>query len=185
MGKAGSVPESELDRLLDARIEMQSKIRKVRMEVEREYKAKIEEDIEYRTRNIERAFAVQLVDLKEAGATYSELVKVLGQGTASVMRKYVELGGGSVQKRMTGSERAQERINKLGVRREGDQFVWTLGSDNVDCQLIWRNGRPSLWPIGDEALLTLRDGHGITLRDMSAKGAEVAAEFGITEGAKK
>lgn len=181
MGKSGAVNSIELDRLLDERLEMQAKIKKVRLEVEREYKPRIEEEIEYRTRSLERAFAVRFVEIKEAGATYAELVKVLGQGTAAVMRKYVELGGGKIQKRLTGSERADERKNSTGVRHVADnRYIWTVDGEEFEADLLWQRGKPVLFPVGD-AVVTLRDNHGVNSADLVTKGAEVAAAFDISE----
>lgn len=109
MGKAGAVHQTELDRLRDEYLDMREQVRRVRSEVEREFRAKIEEEVTYRTSRVRRAFAVRFVEVKEAGATRKELVKVLGDGTAEVMRELIELGGGTVRKTQTGEERRAGR----------------------------------------------------------------------------
>lgn len=183
MGKSGVMTQTELDRLLDERIEMQAKVRAVRTEIERRYRDKIEAEIEFETRAIERAFAVQLVEAKERGATYAELVKVLGTGTAAVMRKFVELGGGSVRTRTTGADRVEKRAEDIGVTPSpGTGYNWMLGDGAfVNVTVRWKEGKPYAWPTRPEMVTKLRDEYGIEREDLFAKGAEIVAAFGLTE----
>lgn len=189
MGKSGVMTQTELDRLLDERIEMQAKVRAVRTEIERRYRDKIEAEIEFETRAIERNFAVQLVEAKERGATYAELVKVLGTGTASVMRKYVELGGGSVRTRTTGTQRLEKRAEDIGVKRVGENlFDWIVGATPdglgglaVPVTVQWKNGTPYAWPVDGADVVRLRDDYGIEREELFEKGAEIVAAFGLTE----
>lgn len=182
MGKAGSVHVTELDRARDEFLDMQEAVRRTRREVEKEFREKIEEEIEYRTRSKERAFAVRLVELKEAGATYEERVAIIGTAKAHVMRKYMELGGGATQKRLTGTERAEERKSAIGVRHiAGNDYGWTVEGTEFICNVLWQNGKPVLFPVGD-AVITLRDEHGMTAADFRNKGAEVASAFDLKEG---
>ncbi len=181
--------QAELDRLLDERIEMQAKIRAVRTEIERRYRDKIEAEIEFETRAIERSFAVQLVEAKERGATYAELVKVLGTGTASVMRKYVELGGGSVRTRTTGADRVEKRAEEIDVNRvEENLFDWIVGTTPdglvglaVPVTIRWKEGKPYAWPVFGSDVVRLRDGYGIEREELFEKGAEIVSAFGLTE----
>ena len=189
MGRSGEMTQRELDQLLDARIEMQANVRAVRTEIERRYRDKIEAEIEFETRAIERGFAVQLVEAKERGATYAELVKVLGTGTASVMRKYVELGGGSVRTRTTGTQRLEKRAEDIGVKRVGEnRFNWLVvdaqGSNrdvNIAVSVEWKNGKPHAWPVDGSDAIRLRDDYGIGREQLFEKGAEIVAVFGLTE----
>ena len=189
MGKSGAMTQRELDQLLDARIEMQANVRAVRTEIERRYRDKIEAEIEFETRAIERGFAVQLVEAKERGATYAELVKVLGTGTASVMRKYVELGGGSVRTRTTGTQRLEKRAEDIGVIQVTDtQYQWKAPGNEqyphgtlVDVTVQWKNGKPYAWPVDGADAVRLRDDYGIEREQLFEKGAEIVAAFGLTE----
>lgn len=176
---ASRVSQHDLDRLQDAFLDMRDKKARIRREIERRYRDKIEEEIEFECRAVERAFAVQLVDLKEAGATRRELVKIIGDGTASVMRHYIELGGGEVRKRQTGEDRTRERRKALGITRiAGNRYEWKIEGHTYPVTLMERNGHPILWPEGD-ALTALRDEHGVTLDDLREKGREVADEYGM------
>lgn len=187
MGKTGVMTQTELDRLLDERIEMQAKVRAVRTEIERRYRDKIEAEIEFETRAIERAFAVQLVEAKERGATYAELVKVLGTGTAAVMRRFVELGGGSVRTRTTGADRVEKRAEDIGVKRvEENLFDWHVGMTAsgelyVPVTVQWKDGKPYAWPVRGADVVRLRDDYGIERDELFAKGAEIVSAFGLTE----
>lgn len=188
-GKTGIIPQTELDRLLDERIEMQAKVRAVRTEIERRYRDKIDAEIEFETRAIERNFAVQLVEAKERGATYAELVKVLGTGTAAVMRRFVELGGGSVRTRTTGADRIEKRAEDIGVKQvEENLYAWTIQSHGdkldgaeVDVTVRWRDGKPYAWPVEGSDVMRLRDDYGIEREQLFEKGAEIVAAFGLTE----
>lgn len=177
------VTQHDLDRLHDEFLNMRDAKARVRREVERRYREKIEQEIEFESRGIERAFAVQLVELREAGATRKELVKVIGDGTASTMRHYIELGGGTVQKKLTGAERAEERKESLGVRHVGgNEYMWNVDGVEYLSQLLWQNGKPVFFPVG-EAARTLRDLHGFGAAEFRAKGAEVANAFDVKEEA--
>lgn len=177
------VTQHDLDRLHDDFLDMRDKKNRIRREVERRYRDKIEQEIEFETRGVERAFAVQLVELREAGATRKELVKVIGDGTASTMRHFIELGGGSLQKRQTGAERAAERRKAIGVEQVTDtRFIWTVGNQGYECDLVWQAGKPVMFPVGD-GVVTLRDVHGMTAKDFRAKGEEVANAFDLKEEA--
>lgn len=181
MGKSGVMTQTELDLLLDERIEMQAKVRAVRTEIERRYRDKIEAEIEFETRAIERNFAVQLVEAKERGATYAELVKVLGTGTAAVMRKFVELGGGSVRTRTTGAERMVKRAEDIGVTpNEDGTYQWQVAEESVKVWLKWKDGKPYAAPTA-ENMQMLRTDHGIEAAELFAKGAEIVSAFGLTE----
>lgn len=175
------VNQIELDRLHDEFLDMRDKKNRIRREVERRYRDKIEEEIEFETRTIERVFAVRLVEVKEAGATRKDLVKVIGDGTASTMRHYIELGGGTLKKHLTGSERAVERQNATGVRRvTGNRFIWTVDEVDYEADLLWQRGKPVLFPVGGN-LVAMRDAHGIGATEIAAKGEEVASAFNISE----
>lgn len=177
------VTQRDLDRLHDDFLDMRDKKNRIRREVERRYREKIEEEIEFETRGIERAFAVRLVEVKEAGATRKELVKVIGDGTASTMRHFIELGGGTVKKRLTGDQRAEERKSAIGVRHiAGNDYGWTVEGTEFICNVLWQNGKPVLFPVGD-AVMTLRDEYGMTASDFRNKGEEVANAFDLKEGA--
>lgn len=185
MGKTGVMTQTELDRLLDERIEMQAKVRAVRTEIERRYRDKIEAEIEFETRAIERNFAVQLVEAKERGATYAELVKVLGTGTAAVMRRFVELGGGSVRTRTTGAERLERRAEDIGVRKaSGGAYSWKpdpADEATVDVIIRWHNGKPIAWGATTDDVMALQNDFGVTREELYEKGAEIVAAFGLTE----
>ena len=182
MGKSGAMTQRELDQLLDARIEMQANVRAVRTEIERRYRDKIEAEIEFETRAIERNFAVQLVEAKERGATYAELVKVLGTGTAAIMRKYVELGGGSVRTRTTGADRVIKRAEEINVKMNGHGYDWEVVEGvTVQITLQWKNGKPYAWPVDGSDVVRLRDDYGIEREQLFEKGAEIVAAFGLTE----
>lgn len=181
MGKAGRVHITELDRARDEFLDMQDALNRVRREVEKEFRPRIEEEIEYRTKSMERAFAVRLVELKEAGATYDERVKIIGTAKAHVMRRYIELGGGETQKKLTGTERAEERKSAIGVRHVADnRYIWTVEGVEFEADLLWERGKPYLFPVGD-GVVTLRDEHGFGPAEFRAKGVEVAAAFDVTE----
>jgi hypothetical protein len=183
MGRAGAVHQTELDRLKDEYLDMRAEIKKVRARVEAEFREKIEAEFEYQTHRVKRAFAVRFVELKEAGATRKELVRVIGDGTAEVMRELIELGGGTVRKTLTGEERRAERGENLGVREIAPgRFVYTSkGGQEVETYLLWQNGKPALWADGDDVLI-LRDDFkdAAGLRKI---GAEIASAFNITEEA--
>lgn len=187
-GKTGIIPQTELDRLLDERIEMQAKVRAVRTEIERRYRDKIDAEIEFETRAIERNFAVQLVEAKERGATYAELVKVLGTGTAAVMRRFVELGGGSVRTRTTGADRIEKRAEDIGVQQTATGYTMFVGTTPdgdsglaVPIRVQWKNGTPYAWPVEGSDVKRLRDDYGIEREELFAKGAEIVSAFGLTE----
>lgn len=180
---AKGIPEHELNRLIDVRIETQKRIRDVKAEVEREFAPKIEDEVAYRTRAIERAFAAELVEAKENGATYEQRVKIVGTGKAEVMRHYIELGGGTVRKTLTGEERRAERGQNLGVREIAPgRFVYTSkGGQEVETYLLWQGGKPALWADGDDVLILRED--FTDAAGLRRIGTEIAAAFNITEEA--
>lgn len=178
---AKGIPEHELNRLIDVRIETQKRIRDVRAEVEREFAPKIEDEVVYRTRAIERAFAAELVEAKENGATYEQRVKIVGTGKAEVMRHYIELGGGTVRKTLTGDERRAERGENLGVREIGhNRFIYTTNNgEEVEAYVMWRDHRPYLWADGTPVEKIMADLGDI--KGLRKRGDEIVAAFGLTE----
>lgn len=180
MGKSGAVHQTELDRLTDERIDLTAQKQKIRRQVEAEFREKIETEIEYRIRSAERAFAVRFVELKEAGATWNELVQVLGKGTAAEMRRIIELGGGTVNRTKTSDERRIERGQNLGVREIGhNRFIYTAADgQEIESYLLWNSGKPALWADGMDVKILLAELGGNS--GLRKRGEEIAAAFNIT-----
>lgn len=184
-----NVSAVELDNLRDAYLEMREEKNAIRSQVREEYRAKIKAEIDSRSEIAERKFAVQLVRLREMGATQKELVAVIGDGTASTMRRYVELGGGKIAGRKTGAERQKERAEDIGVREvDGNVFDLVVGvtADGngelcVPVTVQWKNGKPYAWPVEGADVVRLRDDYGIERDELFAKGAEIVSAFGLTE----
>jgi len=190
MARQGTVSPVELDGLRDAYLEMQERKAAIRAQVREEYRAKIKAEIESRSEIAERTFAVQLVRLREAGATRAELVDIIGDGTAATMRRYVELGGGNIAVRKTSEDRKEERAKGLGVYSvDGETFDLEVGQGAdggtlcIPVTIKWRDGKPFMWPVFETDVVPLRDTYGYSQEDLFSKGAEIVAAFGVTEGA--
>lgn len=182
------VPQVVLDDLRDTYLDMKQKRSGIAATVRERFRKTIQEEIERETRLVERAFAVQLVEVREMGASRKELVNVIGDGTASVMRDLIELGGGSVRSTQTGEERKAQRAEDMGVRRVSDELFDLVVATNEDgselaipVKIIWADGKPMMWPEDSSEVITLRDTYGYTKQDMLAKGAEIASAFGLEE----
>lgn len=184
MAKSNIVPSSVLDDLRDAYLDMRDAKRLVSREVREEFKPRIAEEIERRTRVIERAFAVQFEEVRQRGATRKELVEVLGDGSADVFRKYVELGGGTIAGRKTGADRLAERAENIGVEQIGENlFEWVVDDELTEIVRIDRveGKKPYVWPVSDvkapleEALRK----HGKTGSYLYEKAAEIISAFGL------
>ena len=189
MAKSNIVPTSVLDDLRDAYLDMRDAKRLVSREVREEFKPRIAEEIERRTRVIERAFAVQFEEVRQRGATRKELVEVLGDGSADVFRKYVELGGGTIAGRKTGADRLAERAENIGVKQVAEKLFDLivgktadgLGELAIPVEIQYKDGKPFIWPVDPSDVVVLRDEYGYSRGKMFDKGAEIVSAFGIEE----
>ena len=182
-----AVNKVDLENLRDKFLEMQREKALIRTQVREEYRAKIKAEIESRSEIAERTFAVQLVRLRDQGAKRSELIDVIGDGTAATMRRYVELGGGTLAPRKTSEERKADRAADIGVKRVSETvFDWNVGltaDGDLYCPVTiqWKNGKPYAWPVDSSDVMRLRDDYGIESNELYEKGAEIVSAFGLTE----
>lgn len=181
MARMGTVPQVVLDELRDAYVDMMDKKARVAREVRERYRDKIAEEIERETRVLERAFGVQMVEVREMGATRKELVKVIGDGTSGVYRKFIELGGGTIAGRKTGADRLAERAENIGVVQISDnQFDYEIEEGAVyRVEVQWARGVPFIWPVEHSQIGEMKELFGFTRAMAYDKGAEIVAAFGI------
>lgn len=183
-----NVSALELDRLRDEYLKLKTAKAEASRTVREKYRKIIADEIEMVTRVAERSFAVQLVELRERGATRKELVEVIGDGSAATMRRYVELGGGSIRTRQTGADRMEKRAEDIGVQQTATGYTMFVGTTPdgdselaVPIRVQWKNGTPYAWPVDGSDVVRLRDDYGIEREELFAKGAEIVAAFGLTE----
>lgn len=178
----GTVPQVVLDELRDAYVDMMDKKARVAREVRERYRDKIAEEIERETRVLERAFGVQMVEVREMGATRKELVKVIGDGTSGVYRKFIELGGGTIAGRKTGADRLAERAENIGVERVSETvFKWTTDTDEViTLEICWLKDSPRVRGIDSEnheALVIATGRKSSVARELAA---QIVSAYGLT-----
>ncbi len=189
MARMGTVPQVVLDELRDAYVDMMDKKARVAREVRERYRDKIAEETERETRVLERAFGVQMVEVREMGATRKELVKVIGDGTSGVYRKFIELGGGTIAGRKTGADRLAERAEDIGVSQVAENLFDLivgktadgLGELAIPVEIQYKDGKPFIWPVDPSDVVVLRDTYGYDRAALYNKGAEIVAAFGLEE----
>lgn len=178
-----SVSPVVLDDLRDAYLRMKNRKAEIRAEVRERYREKIEAEIEFESQIAEREFAVRLVEVREMGATRPELVSVIRDGTAATMRRYIELGGGTIAGRKTGADRLAERAENIGVVQISDnQFDWEIAEGVVyRVEVQWAYGKPFVWPVEHSQIGEMKELFGFTRAMAYDKGAEIVAAFGLEE----
>lgn len=182
MAKSNIVPTAVLDDLRDAYLDMRDAKRLVSREVREEFKPRIAEEIERRTRVIERAFAVQFEEVRQRGATRKELVEVLGDGSADVFRKYVELGGGTIAGRKTGADRLAERAEAINVERVSETlFEWTTGTDEViTLEICWLVDSPRVRGFDGENHTAFIEAINRDVDKAKELAAQIVSAYGLT-----
>jgi len=178
----GTVPQVVLDELRDAYVDMMDKKARVAREVRERYRDKIAEEIERETRVLERAFGVQMVEVREMGATRKELVKVIGDGTSGVYRKFIELGGGSIAGRKTGADRLAERTEAINVERVAETlFEWTTDTGEViTLEICWLVDSPRVRGFDGENHTAFIEAINRDVDKAKELAAQIAATYSLT-----
>lgn len=123
-------------------LEMQAAKEELRAEVKEKYRKLAKEELDERTEELERPFAVKLVTARKAGVRRYELeLPVLRSKDGAKFRHFIELGGGEITAVKTASEKLkevtaptiswQETIEGLGLAYEG-QVEWVTETFNME-----------------------------------------------------
>ena len=123
-------------------LEMQAAKEELRAEVKEKYRKLAKEELDERTEELERPFAVKLVTARKAGVRRYELeLPVLRSKDGAKFRHFIELGGGEITAVKTASEKLkevtaptvswQEMKDSLGLVYEG-QVEWVTESFNME-----------------------------------------------------
>lgn len=177
-----SVSPVVLDDLRDAYLRMKNRKAEIRAEVRERYREKIEAEIEFESQIAEREFAVRLVEVREMGATRPELVSVIRDGTAATMRRYIELGGGTIAGRKTGADRLAERAESINVERVSETvFKWSAeNGEEVTLEICWLNDSPRVRGVDSEnheALVVATGRKSSVARELAA---QIVTAYGLT-----
>ena len=124
--------------------------------------------------------AVDLDGAKDGAPQNREVIAALCK-----LRRFVELGGGTVRTRTTGADRLVKRAEEIGVRKaSGGAYSWKpdpADEATVDVIIRWHNGKPIAWGATTDDVMALQNDFGVTREELYEKGAEIVAAFGLTE----
>ncbi len=170
--------------LRDEYLAAQDEKKRRRGEIQDRHREIIAEEIAVMEDAVDKRLGELLVRALESGMKRTEVWKpVFGTNDNKRWTRLVELGGGTVRTKRTGSEIRQDVEKSLGAIQIADnQFDYEIEEGAVyRVEVQWARGVPFIWPVEHSQIGEMKELFGFTRVMAYDKGAEIVAAFGIEE----